>query len=157
MLTTRTNDPLYGLDALRRELERAFDRVTEQNGVRPSRWASFLPGVSARSYPLVNLGEDRDNVYVEALAPGLDPESLEITVQRDTLRVAGRKAGVNGDVKPEAWHRSERGAGSFVRTMQLPSDVNAEGVAADYANGLLRITLPKAEEAKPKQISVNVS
>ena len=146
------------LDALRREVERAF----EQHGgaerrPRPFSPMSFLPGLSARAYPLLNVSEDADNVYVEALAPGVAPESLDITVQQDILRIAGEKQPISEDVKLEAFHRNERGAGQFVRTVRLNTAVEADKVAADYANALLLVTLPKAVEAKPKQITVKVA
>ena len=154
-MALRTWDPFRELDTLRREVERAFDDYGTWR--RPfSRW-SFLPALGARSYPLMNVGEDKDNVYVEALAPGLNPDSLEISVQQGQLRIAGEKPSITPEVKAEAYHRSERSAGRFVRTIQLPTDVDADKVKAQYKNGLLLITLPKAEEAKPKQISIEVA
>lgn len=148
-------DPFRELDALRREVERAF----EDFGSRPgNNWRSaFLPGVSARRYPLLNVNEDNDNLYVEALAPGLDPDSIEVTVQRDTLRLAGQKTPINPDIRREQFHRSERGSGRFVRTLTLPADVDGDKVHAEYKNGLLTLTLPKHETAKPRQIEVAVS
>jgi HSP20 family protein len=93
---------------------------------------------------------------VEALAPGINSESLNLTVVRNTLTVAGEKPAPAG-VAPEAFHRSERAAGKFIRTIDLPVEVNADKVSARYTDGLLTITLPKAEAAKPRQIKVSVS
>jgi HSP20 family protein len=142
------------LEGLRREIERAFDDYGTWR--RPFSRFSFLPGLGARTYPLINLGEDTDNVYIEALAPGLDADSVEISVQQGQIRIAGEKPAITPEVKPEAYHRNERNAGRFVRTMELPTTVDADKVQAQYKNGLLLITLPKVEEAKPKQISVEV-
>lgn len=153
-MALRTWEPFREMEALRREVERAFDDYGTWR--RPFSRYSFLPALGARNYPLMNIGEDKDNVYVEGLAPGLNPESLEISVQQGQLRVAGEKSGITPEVKAEAYHRNERGAGRFVRTVKLPTDVNADKVKAQYKNGLLLITLPKAEEAKPKQIKVEV-
>ena len=100
--------------------------------------------------------EDKDYVYIEALAPGIDPRALDLTAVRNTLTISGEKTGPSG-VAAEAVHRSERAAGRFVRTIDLPVDVDSGNVSAKYADGLLLITLPKAEEAKPKQIQVAVS
>jgi len=150
-----TWDPFQELEALRRHVERAFEDY--RGGRWPLARTAFLPGLSARSYPLLNINEDKDTVYVEALAPGLDPESLDITVRENVLRIAGEKPSVNPDIKAEAFHRNERSAGRFVRTLSLPTGVNAAQVKATYTNGLLTIMLPKAEEAKPKQIEVSVS
>lgn len=151
---TRTWDPIRELEALRRQVERAFEDFGTWR--RPFTRFAFLPGMSARTYPLMNVAEDKDNVYVEALAPGLNPDTLELSVLGDTLRVAGEKPPITEDVKPEAFHRNERSAGRFVRTLTLPVAVNNDKVSAEYKNGLLLLTLPKAEEAKPKQISVKV-
>jgi HSP20 family protein len=152
-------DPFRGFDrdfeALRREIESVFENAME--GKRPFARFAFLPGAAARAYPLMNVAEDSDNVYVEALAPGLNPDTLEVSVLDNTLRVAGEKPPISEDVKPEAFHRSERSAGRFVRTMALPVGVDAGKVQAEYKNGLLLLTLPKAEEAKPKKIAVSVS
>jgi HSP20 family protein len=136
-------------------VERAFEDY--RGGRRPFSRTAFLPGLSARSYPLLNINEDKDTLYVEALAPGLAPESLDITVRDNVLRIAGEKPTVNPDIKAEAFHRNERSAGRFVRTLSLPTGVDPAKVKASYANGLLTITLPKAEEAKPRQIEVSVS
>jgi HSP20 family protein len=142
-----------GLDSLRQEIERAFDDYDVWR--LPFSRTSFLPGVSARNYPMLNMAEDSDAVYVEALAPGLDPKSLEVSVHDGKLRIAGEKPAVQ-DIKAEEYHRNERNAGKFVRTTTLPSAVNADKVSAVYKNGLLLITLPKAEEAKPRQIDVKI-
>jgi HSP20 family protein len=147
-------NPWQTLEALRREIERVYD----ENGSRsePFFRAAFLPGRAARRYPLINLYEDKEAVYVEALAPGVDPSTMEINVQGNTLSIAGEKRRVAGDVKPEAFHRSERATGKFVRHIQLPVEVDESKVQADYKHGLLNVTLPKAEKAKPKQITVQV-
>jgi HSP20 family protein len=96
-------------------------------------------------------------VYVEALAPGVDPASLSLSVLRNVLTISGEKRRVPGDIKPEAFHRSERATGKFIRNIELPVEVDENKVKADYENGLLMVTLPKAEQAKPKQISVQVA
>ncbi len=145
------------VDALRGEVEHAFEDFGVGRWNRPFSRISFLPGVAARAYPLLNVSEDHGNVYVEALAPGVDPESLDITVVQDVLRIAGEKPPISEDVTLEAFHRNERGSGKFVRTITLKTPVDADKVRADYQNGLLLLTLPKSEIAKPKQITVNVS
>jgi HSP20 family protein len=117
----------------------------------------FLPGRAARAYPLVNVSEDADALYVIALAPGLDPTAIQLTVQDNRLTIAGEKQRLAAEIQPEAFHRSERAAGKFVRTVPLPIDVEHEQVRADYKNGLLVVTLPKAEKAKPKQIPVSLN
>ena len=151
MLMSR--NPFGELEALRREIDRAF----EGYGVRPGRFtgSAFLPGRGARQYPLVNLYEEEDAVHVEALAPGLDPGELNISILRNVLTISGEKKYPVVDVQPEAYHRRERAVGKFVRQVELPIDVDGEKVSATYKNGLLRLTLPKSEAAKPRQIAVH--
>jgi len=148
-------DPFTELDDLRREINRSFSRFGLDDWAFPFSRFSFLPGRAARAYPLINLSEDADRFYIEALAPGVDSKSLEVSVQDHELRIAGEKKGSDG-VKPDAWHRAERAAGRFVRTISLPTEVDASKIEAHYRDGLLEIVLPKAEAAKPKMIDVKV-
>ena len=149
-------DNFHELDALRREMDRIFDSMGGTWSF-PFSQISFLPGRAARSYPLINVNEDKDAYYIEALAPGVDPDSMDVSVVGNTLSIAGEKNMKSPDIKPEAYHRNERAAGKFVRTLELPNEVDSGQVKADYKNGLLLVTLPKSEKAKPKQISVNVA
>jgi HSP20 family protein len=146
--------PWHTLETVRRELDKVFD----ESGTRtePSFRTAFLPGRAARRSPLTNLYEDTDAVYLEALAPGVDPATLDLRVVGNTVSMTGEKRRVTGDVKPEAFHRSERATGTFVRHIHLPVDVDENTVHADYRDGLLMVTLPKAAKAKPTQIAVQV-
>lgn len=142
------------LEALRRQMERTTQDL--ESGRWPRIWrTAFLPGTGARRYPLLNLSEDANNLYVEALAPGVDPKSLDLSVVQGRLTIKGEKPGL-AQVTAEAYHRNERAAGQFHRTIDLPADVDPSQVRADYKNGLLLITLPKTEQAKPRHIQVNV-
>jgi len=149
-----TWNPWQTLEMVRREIDRVFDA----SGTRPAPAfrPALLPGRAARQYPLTNRYEDTDAVYLEALAPGIDPATLELSVVGNTLRLTGEKRRVAGEVQPEAFHRSERAIGTFVRQMQLPGEVDAQKVHAAYKNGLLIVTLPKIAQAKPQQIPVQV-
>lgn len=147
--------PFEEMETLRREIDRAFDEF----GLHSDRFSqvAFLPGRQPRQYPLINLHEDKDNLYVEALAPGADPNSLNLTVVRNSLIISGEKRHSQKDIQAEAFHRSERAAGKFVRSIELPLEVDEGKVKAEYKNGLLVVSLPKAEKAKPRQIAVQVS
>jgi len=149
-----TWNPWHRLETIRQELDHVFD----DSGPRaaPAFRTAFLPGRAARQYPLTNLYEDKDAVYLEALAPGVDAATLELSVMGNTLSISGEKRRVAGEVQPEAFHRSERATGTFVRQIHLPMEVDKQHVHANYKDGLLIVTLPKAEKAKPKQIAVQV-
>lgn len=128
-----------GVHRLRDEMERLFG-----NGVRQ---------VSMMVYPPLNLWEDDNNLFVEAELPGFELSELEITVTGDN------QLSLKGDRKqPEleggTWHRQERGYGSFHRMVELPEHVDPDKVAAEFRNGVLRITMPKKEDAKPRRIEV---
>ena len=147
-------NPFVEMESLRRDIDRAFEEFGIAQG--PANRVAFLPGRGPRRYPLINLSEDKENLYIEALTPGVDPQSLDVSVLRSRLTVSGEKIRIPADVKPEAFHRSERSSGKFVRTFDLPVEVSDEKIQAQYKNGLLVITLPKAEKAKPRQVAVKV-
>jgi HSP20 family protein len=148
-------DPFNGMESLHREIDQAFERAGPQ--FPPMFRTAFLPGRGAREYPLINLYDDQNTLYVEALAPGADPASFNIAVAGETLTLSGEKRRAAGEIKPEAFHREERAAGKFVRSIELPMEVEENKVKAEYKNGLLLVSLPKSEKAKPRQISVQVA
>jgi HSP20 family protein len=148
-------NPFEEMEALRREIDRAFEGFGAGQG--PSHRVAFLPAQGPRRYPMMNLLEDKEHLYIEALTPGVDPQSLNLSVLRNRLTVSGEKSRAPGEINPEAFHRYERASGRFVRTIDLPVEVDDAGIQAEYKNGLLVITLPKAEKAKPKQINVKVA
>jgi len=117
---------------------------------------SFLPGRSARSYPLVNVTEERDAFRVDALAPGLDPQTLELSFSDHTLTMTGEKASITEETPHDKIHRLERSGGRFHRTVRLEQDVDRDAIRADYHDGILTVTLPKAESARPRTIEVRV-
>jgi len=147
-------NPFDDMENLRRDIDRAF----EEFGIaQPASRVAFLPGQGPRRYPLINLLEDKENIYIEALTPGVDPQSLDVSVLRNRLTLSGEKVRIAAEVRPEAFHRSERASGKFVRTFDLPVEVDEARIQAEYKNGLLIVTLPKAEKAKPRQVSVRVA
>ena len=144
-------DPFGEIERLRREVDRVFGSL----GSDPSHALTFLPGLAARQHPHLNVAEVGEDYLVEGLAPGVDPSTLDVSVQGNRLTVSGEKKAPEG-VKPEAFHRSERSAGRFVRTVDLPADVDPNKVKATYVDGVLQVRLPKAETAKPKRIEIAV-
>jgi HSP20 family protein len=139
------------LETLRKELNRM---LPADEWRLPFSRIAFLPAMGARQYPMLNMAEDSENVYIEALAPGVDTEKLDISVQGTKVTISGEKISSLEAVNQENYHRCERAAGKFVRTVDLNTNVDNAKVKAEYKNGLLTITLPKAESAKPKRISI---
>jgi HSP20 family protein len=152
MATTWTS--VNAMEALRRDIDQALGTAGVAH--EPFSRGAFLPGRAARRYPLMNLSEDCDHVYVEALAPGVEVDSLALTVIGNVLSISGEKRRTPDTIPPEAFHRNERAAGKFVRTVDLPVEVDADQVTAAYQHGLLLVTLAKAAAAKPTQIPVTV-
>jgi HSP20 family protein len=136
MLTTRRGST--------RRFQSDMNRLLESlGGVRPL----------AAGYPAMNVWQDDANIHIEAELPGMDLSDLEIYV------TGGNQLAVKGDrkapqVEKAVWHRQERGFGAFSRLLTLPFPVDADKVQARLTNGVLMITLPKSEAAKPRRIAV---
>jgi HSP20 family protein len=115
--------------------------------------AGDLFAQTAGVYPPMNIWQDSDSFHVRADIPGVKADELSITAQRNRLTIQGRREipQENGKV---SWHRKERPEGSFSRTVTLPTEIDAERVEARYTDGVLSLTLPKAESARPRQITV---
>ena len=105
--------------------------------------------------PAVDVYEDEHNVTLKIEVPGIDEKDIDVRIENNTLTVHGERK-IEKEEKEENYRRLERQYGSFTRTFNLPPTVDAENVQADYDKGVLKITLPKKAEAKPKQIKVNV-
>jgi len=145
------------MERLRREIDRVFEGQDVGRWTFPFSRFSFLPGQSARAYPLLNVREEADGYRVDALAPGIDPQSLKVSVTGRQLTIEGEKKDAGEEIKPEAYHRCERSTGKFIRSLTLPAEIDAEKVTAQYRDGLLSLTLPKAAGARPRQIAINVN
>src|ERR1700724_1849199 len=105
--------------------------------------------------PPVDVYEDEHNITLKIEVPGIDEKDIDVRIENNTLTVHGERK-FEKEEKEENYRRVERQYGSFTRTFTLPTTVDAEKVQADYDKGVLKITLPKKAEAKPKQIKVNV-
>lgn len=105
--------------------------------------------------PAIDIYQDKDNVIVETLLAGVDPEKVEISVENDVLTISGKTEGKK-EIKKENYYRKEIREGSFSRSVILPMQVKADEAEATSKKGILRVVLPKAEEVKPKKIAVKV-
>lgn len=104
--------------------------------------------------PPVDVLEEKDRIFVKVEAPGVDEKNLKVTYEDGLLTVSGERQFERKDDRN--YHRIERAYGSFTRTFSLPRSVDPSQIVADYRNGVLEISIPKREEAKPKQIAINV-
>jgi HSP20 family protein len=136
------DSPFADLELVRREMMRLLDG-----------FAGDSREVGAGVFPPINITQDNDNFYLRAEVPGIEPNQLSISAVRNRVSLAGKR-----EIKREdgrvSYHRREREEGSFDRTVTLPAEVDAERIDARYADGILILTLPKAEETKPRQIAV---
>ena len=134
---------LSEFDQIRREMLRLLDTASGDGAA----------GSGAGVFPPLNISQDDDNFYLRAEVPGIKPAELSISALRNRVSISG-----NRDIPREhervSYHRKERPEGAFNRTVTLPVDVDPERVDARYAEGVLALTLPKAEQAKPRQIAV---
>lgn len=116
----------------------------------------YRDSAAAAWVPPVDVLEEADAIRITAEVPGVRPEDVKISVEGNVLTVHGTKQQL-AEERTERVHRYERTYGAFERTFTLPATVDAAHIKAGYDNGVLTITLPKAEQAKPRQIQVEVS
>jgi len=139
---------LREMDNIRREMDAVFGGQPWEREDR----GTFMPGIGTRRYPRLNLSEDADKFYLEALIPGVDAKSLDINLTGNSLSISGERK--VDKLEGAHWQRQERGHGKFIRTLELPLDVETNKISAEYVDGVLRVALPKAESAKPKRIAI---
>jgi HSP20 family protein len=119
----------------------------------PERWWPSI-GVELGK-PAVDLYEEKDDIVVKAELPGMEKDNIEVNLSANRLTIKGEKK-QEEEIKKEGYYRSERSYGSFVRTLELPREVQTDKVKAAFKDGILEIRLPKTEEAKRKEIKVKV-
>jgi HSP20 family protein len=142
-------EPFRDLMTTQREFDRlfkeAFSPMFGEGELSTRTWA-----------PPVDIYENENNIVLKAELPGVDPKDVEVRVEDSTLYLKGERK-FEKETKEENYHRVERSYGSFARSFSLPNSINADKVKAEYKDGLLTLTLPKREEAKPKTIKIDIS
>ncbi len=140
-----------------RELVGTQDRLNRLFNDTFSRFFDEGDGSSVRTFaPPVDVYETDQNVVLKVELPGIKPDEVEVRVEDHTLFLKGERK-FEKEVKEENYHHIERSYGNFVRTFPLPNSVNAEEAKAEYKDGVLTLTMPKREEAKPKTIKILAS
>jgi HSP20 family protein len=137
---------------LRDQIDRAFDQYIDEGSVTRRSYSASYPGLNVWE------SSDRNSVLVEAELPGLRLEDIELTVLGNQLSLSGERR-LSTDTESEAarnatWHRRERAHGRFTRTLTLPFEIDSEKVEARLRDGVLTITLPKSESAKPRKVKL---
>lgn len=143
----RSPDNMASLRRLNSFLEDAFNAgpsASQENGAVTSAWL-----------PACDVFEDRDAVKIIAEVPGVRPEDVKISIENSLLTIHGEKQ-QHAEETAERVHRYERSYGTFERTFALPTTVDPERIEASYSHGLLTVTIPKAERARPREIPVKV-
>jgi HSP20 family protein len=141
-----------------KEIERWFEEFFEEP-LLPGAWRRFpslrklkeLEGIS----PLVDMYDQKNEIVIKAEIPGVEKENVKISLSENTLTIKGEMK-KEEEVKEEDYYYSERSYGSFARALRLPAKVKADKIKANFKEGILEIHLPKAEEAKPKEIKIDV-
>ena len=149
MYVTTTRRPVEALQSLRRlnaVLDEAFGGLQNDEGST----------ITAAWYPACDVFEDKEAVKIVAELPGVRPEDVKISVENNLLTIRGEKK-QHAEEKSERVHRYERSYGVFERGFSLPSTVDPDKIQATYTHGVLTVTVPKAERARPREIAVKVS
>ena len=134
------------------DLRDDIDRLFESPLTEWARNSNLLSGWN----PALDLYEDKDNLYVKVELPGMKREDIDVSLHKGSLSISGDRKGEEKHEDAEVY-RAERFFGRFQRTVTVPTSVAVDKVKAQYKDGILTITLPKTEEAKPKHIDVNVN
>jgi HSP20 family protein len=145
--TRRQQEPMTSLRRLNTLLDEAFGAWPmqgQENGALTSSWI-----------PACDVFEDKEAVKIVAEVPGVKPEDVKISLENNLLTIRGEKR-QQAEEKNERVHRYERSYGAFERAFSLPTTVDPEKIQANYANGVLTVTIPKADRARPREIPVNV-
>jgi HSP20 family protein len=134
---------------MQREINRMFDSFFRSES------PEGMPLAASVWTPAVDIAEDDNGYVVKAELPGVKKDQVKITMQDNVLSIRGEKE-EEKESRSSSYHRVERSYGAFERRFSLPSNVRQDGIDATFKDGILTVTLPKAEEAKPKQIDVTV-
>jgi HSP20 family protein len=132
---------------MRREMDRLWDSFLEERPRRRVEEREWLPSL--------DVSETKNDIVVKAEVPGMDPKDINISLSNGVLTIKGEKKHEREE-KEEDYRLIERSYGAFARSIQLPVEVQSNKVNASYKNGILKVTLPKSEEAKIKEIKIKV-
>ena len=145
--------PLKELEEMRKDMDRLFEEFFSPITRRRRGWLKPEMGVIV---PNIEMYDRKNEIVVKAELPGVAKEDIDLTITKDSLTLKGETK-KEEEIKEENYYAAEISYGSFTRTIALPAEVDSEKAKASFKNGVLEITLPKREEAKPKEIKIEVS
>jgi HSP20 family protein len=146
-------EPFRDLVTVQERMNRIFDDAF-RGVARPGTEEDWALGGSWA--PAVDIFENDGNLVLKAELPGIEPKDVDVRVENNVLTLRGERK-FEAEVKREQYHRVERAYGTFSRSFTLPNVVDTDKIKAEFKDGVLRVTLPQREEAKPKQISIAVT
>jgi HSP20 family protein len=139
--------PFRDFESMRNEMDRLWDSFFE---------GGTLKGEDGREWlPSLDVAETKNEIVVKAEVPGLEPKDIDISLSDGLLTIKGEKK-QEREEKEENYHLVERSYGSFTRSIRLPKEVQSDKINASYKNGVLKVVLPKSEEAKKKEVKIKV-
>jgi HSP20 family protein len=145
-LTRFPGDLFSEFDTLQRQVEQLFGG---------GRWPSSIRAAQRGAFPAINMGSTAEAVEIYAVAPGIDPAKLEVSIDKGLLTIAGeRDTALPAETDKVSVYAAERFSGPFKRVVSLPDDVDGARVEATYRNGVLRIAVPRKESSRPRRIEV---
>ena len=144
--------PMRELEEMRRNLDKIFGEYVEPAVRQPL----ISKGAPACLVPNLDIYERKGEIVIRTDLPGIEKEQIDLTITKDTLTVKA-EAKKDEEIKPEDYYVQERCSGTYMRTVQLPQDVDSAKAKASFRNGVLEIAFPKKEEAKTTEIKVDIS
>ena len=145
MSTLAYYDPFRNVRSLQGEINRLFDRDMDDSTGQLTQWPMR-----------VDIREDENQIVVKADVPGMEQKDISVNVDNGMLTISGERKFSDEEHK-EQYHRVERAYGRFSRSFQMPNTTDPENISASHKNGVLEVTLPKREEAKPRSIQVQIN
>lgn len=147
--------PFTDLTRWERDMDRLFEDFLDRRW-RPLRSGHWWPAKAIDlAAPVVDLFEEKDEIVAKIELPGVGKDDIEVNVRENSLTIKGEKKRKE-EVKEENYYRSERSYGAFVRTVELPQEIQVDKARASFKEGLLEVRMPKSEAAKRKEIKIKV-
>jgi HSP20 family protein len=128
--------------------------LNEMNRLFQRFFGKDLTAAHSNAFPPVNIYQDKNNIYLTAELPGMETSDVSIDIEQNSIQIRGERK-IENENEKMFYHRRERESGSFSRKLEFKSKIDTDKVSAGLKNGILKVTMPKVQESKPKKIAVN--